>query len=186
METTVSKPADDAKKTAGIRAAPPRALRSEAAIRKALEATADLDFTKTPLDDIVGAIGDFTKIDIVLDKRALAEAGIASDLPMTVSLRGISVRAALELILRNLNLTWIVRDEVILITTPEEAESYLETRVYDVADLVLPPSSYPFEGMYIPEARGGRIGAGGGMGGIYGLGSLSGGLAQPQWAVRPA
>ncbi len=112
VETTVSKSADGAKKTGGIRAAPPRALRSEAAIRKALEATADLDFTKTPLDDIVGAIGDFTKIDIVLDKKALADAGVATDLPMTVSLRGISVRAALGLILRNLSLTWIVRDEV--------------------------------------------------------------------------
>lgn len=175
VETTVSKPVDNAKKTPGIRAAQPRALRSEATIRKALEATADLDFTKTSLDDIVGAIGDFIKVDIILDKKALADVGIASDLPMTVSLRGISVRAALELILRNLGLTWIVRNEVILITTPEEAESWIETRVYDVSDLVLPPSSYPFEGMYIPEARGGRIGAGGGTEGASGLGSSSGG-----------
>ena len=158
VETTVSKPAEDAKKGRGIHAAPPRALRSEAAIRKALEATADLDFTKTPLDDIMGAIGDFTKIDIVLDKKALADIGMPSDLPMTVSLRGISVRAALDLILRNLNLTWVVRDEVILITTPEEADNWIETRVYDVSDLVLPQSSYPFDGMYIPEARGGKSG----------------------------
>jgi hypothetical protein len=176
VETTVSKPADGAKKTGGIHAAPPRALRSEAAIREALEATADLDFTKTPLDDIVGVIGDFTKIDIVLDKKALADAGVATDLPMTVSLRGISVRAALGLILRNLGLTWIVRDEVVLITTPEEAENWLETRVYDVSDLVLPQSSYPFEGMYIPEARGGRVGAGGGMKGVSGPGAPSGGM----------
>ena len=52
----------------------------------------------------------------------------------------------------------------------------METRVYDVSDLVLPPSSYPFEGMYIPEARGGRVGAGGGMEGVSGLGSSGGGL----------
>jgi hypothetical protein len=180
VETTVSKSAsksaDGAKKTGGIRAAPPRALRSEAAIREALEATADLDFTKTPLDDIVGAIGDFTKIDIVLDKKALADAGVATDLPMTVSLRGISVRAALGLILRNLSLTWIVRDEVVLITTPEEADNRMETRIYDVSDLVVPPSSYPFQGMYIPEARGGRVGAGGGMEGVSGPGTMSGGM----------
>ena len=172
VETTVSKPADDAKKARGIHAAPPRTLRSEAAIRKALEATADLDFTKTPLDDIMGAIGDFTKIDIVLDKKALADIGMSSDLPMTVSLRGISVRAALALILRNLNLTWVVRDEVILITTPEEAESWMEARVYDVSDLTLPLSSYPFDGMYIPDAR---IGADGGMEGASEIGRLSGG-----------
>lgn len=173
VETTVTKPADDSKKSHGIHAAPPRALRSEAAIRQALEATADLDFTKTPFDDLVGAIGEFTKIDIVLDKKALADMGMASDLPMTVSLRGISVRAALELILHNLNLTWVVRDEVILITSPEQAESWMETRVYDVSDLVLPLSSYPFEGMYIPEAHGARAGAGGVMGGVAALGSAT-------------
>ncbi len=52
----------------------------------------------------------------------------------------------------------------------------METRIYDVSDLVVPPSSYPFQGMYIPEARGGRVGAGGGMEGVSGPGTMSGGM----------
>ena len=38
--------------------------------------------------------------------------------------------------MKKLNLTYIVLDEVLLITTPEDAENQLETKVYDVADLV--------------------------------------------------
>jgi hypothetical protein len=39
--------------------------------------------------------------------------------------------------LRKLNLTWIIEDEVLIITTVEEAENRLDTQVYDVADLVV-------------------------------------------------
>jgi len=36
---------------------------------------------------------------------------------------------ALNLMLRDLNLTWTIKDEVLLITTPEEAENHLTTKV---------------------------------------------------------
>ena len=37
--------------------------------------------------------------------------------------------------LREMNLTYVIQDEVLLITTPEEADSRLVTKVYPVADL---------------------------------------------------
>ena len=40
--------------------------------------------------------------------------------------------------LKNLQLTYIIQDEVLMITTPEEAEKQLVVKVYPVADLVLP------------------------------------------------
>ena len=40
--------------------------------------------------------------------------------------------------LRKLSLTYLIKGGVLLITTPEEAENQLETKVYPVADLVLP------------------------------------------------
>ena len=39
--------------------------------------------------------------------------------------------------LEPLELTWIIRNESLEITTPEQAESLLETRIYPVRDLVL-------------------------------------------------
>ena len=43
--------------------------------------------------------------------------------------------------LKELNLTYVIKEGVVMITTQEEAESTLETRVYPVGDLVLPPNA---------------------------------------------
>jgi hypothetical protein len=51
------------------------------------------------------------------------------------------LRSALRLLLRAEGLTYMVRDEVLLITTPDEAANKLTTMVYQVADLVLPPGT---------------------------------------------
>ena len=56
---------------------------------------------------------------------------------MTRNLKGVSLRSALNLMLRDLELTYTIQGEVLLITTPDEAESQLLTKVYDVADLVV-------------------------------------------------
>jgi hypothetical protein len=74
--------------------------------------------------------------DIQLDTKSMEDAGIAKDAPVTMNLKGITLRSALNLLLRPLKLTWTIQDEVLLITTPEEAENRLATKVLDVADLV--------------------------------------------------
>jgi hypothetical protein len=43
--------------------------------------------------------------------------------------------------LRELDLTYVVRDEVLLITTPEEAEAHQVIRVYQVGDLTRTPDA---------------------------------------------
>jgi len=56
-------------------------------------------------------------------------------IPVTITMQGISLRSLLRIMLGELNLTFVVRDEVLKITTPETAENQLETRLYPVADL---------------------------------------------------
>ena len=51
------------------------------------------------------------------------------------------MKSALRLMLRMVGLTYVIKDDVLLITTPEQAESELETRVYPVGDLVIPPEA---------------------------------------------
>jgi hypothetical protein len=109
----------------------------EAAIKKALGEPTELEFIETPLSDVIDYLKEHHHIEIQLDNKALADVGIGSDTPVTMNLRGVSLRSALKLVLRNLNLTWTVQDEVLLITTPEEAESRLDTKVIDVSDLVV-------------------------------------------------
>ena len=50
------------------------------------------------------------------------------------------VQTALRLILEQLGLTYVTHDNVIMITTPEDAGSQLVTRVYDCRDLMKLPS----------------------------------------------
>ena len=56
---------------------------------------------------------------------------------VTFSAKEIPLRTALNKILSDLGLTYVIGDDVLLITTPDKAGSILQTRLYDVRDLVL-------------------------------------------------
>ena len=109
-------------------------------IVQALSEATVLEFIETPLRDVIDTLEDRHGIEIQLDCRALEEVGIPSDTPITKALGGVSLRSCLRLMLRDLDLTYTVADEVLLITTPEEAEDRTCVRVYPVEDLVARPS----------------------------------------------
>jgi hypothetical protein len=97
-----------------------------------------MEFVETPLKDAVTFLQDAHGIPIVLNTKTLNDAGVNADAPVTKNLRGITLRSALRLLLKDLDLTYVVRDEVLQITTPDDAESQLITKVYPVGDLVVP------------------------------------------------
>jgi hypothetical protein len=68
----------------------------------------------------------------VLDTRALEDAGIDIETPITFDTQGISARAALRRILADYDLTWMIRDEALVITTRERASDKLSMRLYAV------------------------------------------------------
>jgi hypothetical protein len=148
---------------------------AEQAIFKALDDTTIMEFIETPLVDVIEVLKDSHKIPIEIDIKALDDVGLSTDVPVTRNLKGITLRSALRLMLREMDLTYVIRDEVLLITTPEEAESKLTTKVYPVADLVVPIMTSginPFQG-------GGGLGGGGGNfngGGGGGFGGGGGGF----------
>ena len=133
--------ADDKKQEQEKTSADPPPIRtSEAAIERALDTQTQMEFFKdTPLHDVIDWLKDYHQIEIQPDTRALADIGLGTDTPLGTDwrLKGITLRSALNLMLKNLSLTWIIQDEVLLITTPEEAEAQLTTKVYDVSDLVV-------------------------------------------------
>jgi hypothetical protein len=106
-------------------------------IEQALNATADVDFNETPLRDVTNYLRETYQIPIIIDKRALDDVGMGSDSPVTLSIRGISLRSVLNLMVKELKLTYVVHDQVLKITTPEGAENELAARVYPVADLAV-------------------------------------------------
>ena len=104
----------------------------EARIRKELDAPTEWEFIETPLQDVVDTVRDYHAIPIELDTRALDDVGIPADCPITRRLKGVNLRTALTLMLRDLDLAMVVLDDVLLITTPKEADAMLETHVYSL------------------------------------------------------
>ena len=147
---------------------------AEQRIAAELKAPTDLQFIETPLTDVVETLKDYHDIEIQIDQRALDDVEVPLDTGITKDLKGISLRSALRLILRELDLTYVIEDDVLLITTPEEAETWLGTRVYPVADLVFPIRSESMHGM---GGMGGMMG--GGMGGMTGMGWFPMGGSMP-------
>jgi hypothetical protein len=107
----------------------------EQALNTQLRSTG-LEFADTPLEEVMHLLQDEYDIPIQIDVAALEEHGIGRDEPVTINLKSISLGSALRLMLKPLQLTSMIEDEVLLITTPAEAESRIKICVYDVRDLI--------------------------------------------------
>ena len=117
--------------------AEPRPAAAEAQIEQALDQPAELDLAEVPLTDVVERLSQQYGIAVQLDQRALEDAGLGSDTPITRHVRDVSLREALKLVLGEFDLTYVIRNEVLLITSKTEAENMLVTKVYPVFDLVV-------------------------------------------------
>jgi hypothetical protein len=125
-------------RTRGNRSAPrltASSLPGEAAFQKALASTTCVEFVATPLQDVIDYLKDRHKIEIQLDTVALADVGLDSSIPITVNAHNVPLHTGLEKILSPFKLTWTIRDEVLWITTEDEAKDFLVTKVYAVDDL---------------------------------------------------
>jgi len=123
-------------KTVGVVVSGPGASAAEQQIERILDAPTVLKFEDTPLEDVAAAIERLHRIPVRVDERALDDMGIGTDAPVTITAHDTSLRNALRLILKPLDLTFAVSHDSIMITTPEESESTLTTALYPVTDLV--------------------------------------------------
>jgi len=114
----------------------PKPGSAEQRISEALNDDTRLEFIETPLDQVVEFLKDQHDINIELDRNALDDVGIGADVPITRNLKGICLRSALRLMLKDLELTYEIHNEVLLITTPEGAVAHAHVKVYNVSALL--------------------------------------------------
>ncbi|HEY4312595.1 MAG TPA: hypothetical protein VGN12_24310 [Pirellulales bacterium] len=96
-----------------------------------------VEFADTPLSDVADFFAAKFDINVQLDTKGLADSAVDSAAPVTISLRKpISFASALRLILNDFDLTFVVQNEVLKITSNEIAGEFLTTEVYFVGDLV--------------------------------------------------
>ena len=87
------------------------------AVVEALGGSTQFEFIETPLADVVAYFREIHKINIEFDYRALAEVGIKPDVPVTRSLKDVTLHDALQLILSQLGLAHVVQHGILLITS---------------------------------------------------------------------
>lgn len=115
---------------------PMSAPAADAAIREALRAPMRRlhDFEETPLRAVIDQFSDSSGLPIACDTPALTDAGIDLDATtVTQALTrtpGVSLAAALRCVLRDIGLTWIMRDDVLTVTTREKAQDNLVVVAY--------------------------------------------------------
>jgi hypothetical protein len=103
---------------------------AEQAISDKLEESISLEFLEIPIEETVQYLRDTCQLPVVLDNRGLEEIGLSPDEPLTFVSEKTSLRSALDLMLHGDDLTYTVQGESLVITTEEEAESRMISRIY--------------------------------------------------------
>jgi len=91
-------------------------------VRNALLSPTEIVFADAPLQEVVDYLKERLKIEILVDAKALAEAGITPEKPITCDLKQPSFAAVLQAwddVMPELKV--VVRDYGLLVTTPERA-----------------------------------------------------------------
>ena len=119
-----------------------------------------LKFRDKPLSQVLDQLAKLAAVNMHLDPQGLAEEGVASDQPVTLDLtQEISLKSALNLILGPLHLNYVIKDEVLKITSEQQRAGDVVSVTYNVGDLVIPVPNF---------TPNGRIGLAGAIADAYG------------------
>ena len=155
-------------------------------IKAKLQRPMSVDFKNEPLRAVVKHFAAVLDDTVLLDCRALKEAGIGFDTPVTASWRNVPAKESLQEILHQSRLDYVFRNEALVITTREAAEQLLTVRLHSgigvVSEWPMPAwqessgaGGAPFVVSVVPSGFGGMGGMGGGFGGGMGGGGFFGG-----------
>ncbi|MFY7892287.1 MAG: hypothetical protein ACOVOJ_06340, partial [Pirellula sp.] len=117
---------------------------SERQILDLLEEPFSASFEERPLADAVKTISEMTGLIILIDEPSIAEEGLRSDQPISLDLRGnrIKLKNVLKNILEPLNLTYVVKNEVVKIQSRRFMQQEMYSKTYSVRDLVIPIANF--------------------------------------------
>jgi general secretion pathway protein D len=130
-----------------------RATAAEVAIHKKLSTPVKPAYREQPLAAVIDALARQADVAIHLDMVGLDQEAVRSDTPVTLALdQPISLKSALKLLLEPLHLGYVVKDEVLKVTSPRLVKGEVYAVTYPVADLVLPIPNFTSDGLGITGA----------------------------------
>ena len=109
-----------------------RETEAEERIYQALEEPTSVRYLEVPLRDAIDDLATKHKITILFDRQWLKDAEPATDVPVVVALKNITLRRTLELMLQPEGMSYIIRGELLLITSNDFARKHQYERVYEL------------------------------------------------------
>ncbi|MHC5542712.1 hypothetical protein ACYOEI_31190, partial [Singulisphaera rosea] len=97
-----------------------------------------LDLKQAPLSEALNALANYTGQNIVLDTKAIHAIGLKSSTPVDLTVKNVSLKAALNLLLSPLRLRYQADGDTLVITTESTRKNQHIIKTYYVADLVIP------------------------------------------------
>jgi hypothetical protein len=140
-------PKDWAEKTKRRKADQNPMTAQERAILEALNKPVTLELKDVKFYEMIDALGNLLRQPIVVDEEALKQANVTEDsLVSARAKRPVAARTLLRQVLGSLELTYVIKDQAIFVTTREKAKQMMTTRTYYLGDVLgtlnpfLPPA----------------------------------------------
>lgn len=102
-----------------------------------------LHFKNVPLEQAIRDLSAASGVQVVPDYRALQSAKINLDSPLSITVDNINMKSALNIMLDQLGLTYIIQDQVLKITTEDKTKGRLVRVTYPIADLIVVVPDHP-------------------------------------------
>ena len=167
-----------------------RQSETERRIEAALKKPVLMKYDNRPIRDVMDDLARIADINIHLDKQGMAMEVVDYDTPVTINLsQEIPLKSALELILNPLRLGFVIKHDVLNITSGELTNTTVYTKSYPIGDLIIPIPNF------VPDGREGisaaleqgyrRAGYGGSFSGFAATGAPSVVVADNSGSTTP-
>jgi hypothetical protein len=109
---------------------------AEDQIEAALLQPIGVQFDNVPLAKAAANLSELVGVPIVLDRHVLEDVSVAADAATSVSAKEMTLGGVLDRLVEPLQLSWTIRNRQIVISGPEDYYWRLQTRLYDVQDIL--------------------------------------------------
>lgn len=138
----------------------------DAQVREVLDRRVAISFTGTYSDFIRSIVREEWSLEVYVDSTSLVELGVTLDEELQLEFGSIRAEMLLSLALERIGAAFVMRDGILIITSPAKIEESLVVRVYDCRRLLSDLAAFPG-----PTG----VAMGGGMSGMEGGGMMGGG-----------
>ena len=104
-----------------------------------------VNFRDTELKDVIDILHSLSGLNIVPDDAAMVADNISLHQRLNLNVENLTLKNVLDLLLRNAHLTYVVKNDVVYITTERHAQAKPVRMFYIVSDITTPTPDHPTE-----------------------------------------